>query len=114
MLLLHKISDIFPVLVIFFTLLAGCQSPPDTAEFSAGMRKDTLVTQFGEPLQRQELVKTKTHIWGAIEELWYQLPDGTLIEVWIYKVQGGTVELYFLNKEDVVYSTEFSPEGVVY
>ncbi len=51
---------------------------------------------------------------GAIEELWYQLPDGTLIEVWIYTVQGGSVELYFLNKEDVVYSTEFSPEGVVY
>ena len=105
------------LLVLIFLLMvapSGCAALPEPSSFRAGMTKQNLIAQFGEPIRRQTLVKNMEPIWGPIEEIWFQLAMGTEVELWAYRVKGGTVELYFLNGSDVTQAGAFSPEGVVY
>ena len=93
---------------------SGCTALPEPSSFHAGMTKQNLIAQFGEPIRRQTLVKHVEPIWGPIEDFWSKIEVGTEVELWVYRVKGGSIELYFLNGSDVMQAGAFSPEGAVY
>ncbi len=95
-------------------LCAGCSAPPRSDAFEIGMSRDEVVARFGEPRQRASLRKTEEPIWGAIETFWTTVPAGSLIEIWHYPVQDGTIELYFVDRSDTVRGMGFAPEGAVF
>ena len=39
---------------------------------------------------------------------------GSSVEVWVYRVEGGSVELYFIDASERVQGTGFAPEGAVF
>ena len=101
-------------ILVGFLLGTGCSTlPPDDA-FEIGMSRDEVVSRFGEPHRRTSIRKTEAPIWGAIETFWDTVPVGSLIEIWAYPAQGGTVELYFVDGSDTVQGTGFAPEGAVF
>lgn len=97
-----------------FLLYAGCSAPPPGDAFETGMSRDEVVARFGEPRRQTAIRKTEAPIWGAIESFWDTAPMGSLIEIWEYPAQGGTVELYFVDGSDTVRGTGFAPEGAVF
>lgn len=93
--------------------LSACTSQPSISDFEAGDSKQELVTKFGEPIEIRTIVKSG-HINGPIETLWYQLEDGTEIEIWHYAVIEGTAELYFVNGSDQVTGVGLLDKDAVY
>jgi hypothetical protein len=92
----------------------ACGAAPDLADFRVGMDRASVRAEFGAPSQVQEIVKTEEAIFGPIEEFWDSVDPGSTVEIWHYGVQGGTVELYFVDGSDAVQGVGFAPEGAVY
>jgi hypothetical protein len=91
-----------------------CSQAPDSAEFRLGATRDEVLERFGPPLRKQSFVKTGAGIWGPIEDFWPRVPMGSTVEVWAYAVEGGTVELYFVDSAQRVQGIGFAPTGAVF
>lgn len=77
-------------------------------------RRDRRSTLFGEPLRRQAFDKRGGDVLGPIEAFWPAVPAGSTVEVWVYRVEGGAVELYFVDGSARVQGRGFAPEGAVF
>lgn len=106
----HSSKAIVKYIVFLTVILAGCSSYPQPSDFEVGMSRDEVTTKFSEPDNQRSLVKTEEHVWGPIEDFWPSVPSGSRIEIWYYTVDGGTVELYFLDGSTEVKGTGFAPE----
>jgi len=104
------ISVALPLILV----TGACRSLPERSDFRVGMSRDSVVSTFGEPDQRQSMVKQEEPIWGAIEEFWGSVAIGSKVDIWSYKVEGGTMELYFVDDSSRVTGTGFAPEGAVF
>jgi hypothetical protein len=78
------------------------------------MSREQVLATFGEPQQRQSLVKSDPRIWGPIEEFWPSVKAGSRVEIWSYPARGGSVELYFVDGSPRVQGRGFAPEGAVF
>ncbi len=92
----------------------ACSQSATQADFSVGMSRQNLRGRFGQPIHVQALTKTDTHLFGAVEDLWSRLQTGERVEIWQYRVEGGVVELYFVNGSDSVSELAFVAEGTVF
>lgn len=109
-------------LQITVALLVGlaCSDRPDPprgpspSDFHIGATREEIRGTFGEPSREQSFSKTGEAIWGPIEEFWSQVPLNSTVELWAYRVEGGTVELYFVDESLQVQGVGFAPEGVVF
>jgi hypothetical protein len=97
-------------------LLVGlaCSNTPQPSDFRVGATRDEVLESFGAPSRKQSFVKRDDAIWGPIEDFWPRVPPGSTVEVWAYRVQGGTLELYFIDESERVQGTGFAPEGAVF
>ena len=96
-------------------LIGGCgSSGPDRADFQVGMSRQVVQARFGAPEHSQSMIKHAEPIWGPIETFWSTLDSGASVELWSYLVEGGAVELYFVDGDSLVTGMGFAPEGVVY
>ena len=102
------------MMLIATLMLLACKPEPRPSDFRIGMARQTIITSFGEPDQRQSLVKSGSGIFGPIETFWSSVPEGATIEIWSYQVSDGMVELYFVNGSAEVQGTGFAPTGAVY
>lgn len=90
------------ILVFVAILTGGCQNEDlDEREFT-GLRKSEIKQMLGEPDTIAEWPKTTDHIWGPVEDLWYQMQMGDKMVIWTYETRKGRKELYFLNDEPEV------------
>jgi hypothetical protein len=89
----------------------AAEAPP---RIVPGMTKADVVMVAGEPASKQVLVRNVEHIWGPVEEVWYQLQPGEQVEIWRYEGEGEFTEVFFLRGSDTVHSTGTYPEGVVF
>jgi hypothetical protein len=92
----------------------ACSSTPMPSDFHIGATREELLESFGAPSRKQSFLKRDDAIWGAIEDFWFQVPLDSTVEVWAYRVQGGTIELYFVDSSQRVQGTGFAPDGVVF
>ena len=106
--------QLIAIVLIIVLMLVACKTEPHTSDFRIGMARQTIITSFGEPDQRQSLVKSGSGIFGPIETFWSSVPEGATIEIWSYQVSDGMVELYFVNGSAEVQGTGFAPTGAVY
>jgi hypothetical protein len=97
-------------LVVFL----ACPGTPDAGDFRVGATREEILESFGAPSREQSLRKTGEAVWGPIEEFWSQVPLNSTVEIWAYPVEGGSVELYFIDASDRVQGTGFAPEGAVF
>jgi hypothetical protein len=97
-------------------LLAGfaCADTPAAGDFRVGATRAEVLEDFGPPSGEQSLRKTGDAIWGPIESFWSEVPPGSTVEVWSYPVEGGSVELYFVDGSERVRGMGFAPEGAVF
>lgn len=111
-----KIFYLSLALFIAPALLTGCKQPRklSRSQIKRGEAKSALVKQFGEPAQKDAIVKSSEPIWGPAESFWEEIPMGTRLEIWKYGFPDGMLELYFLNDDDKVGFIAFTPKGVVY
>lgn len=79
-----------------------------------GATRQEILASFGPPAREQSLTKTGEAIWGPIEEFWSQVPLNSTIEIWAYAVEGGTLELYFIDASERVQGKGFAPHGAVF
>ena len=86
----------------------------EQSEFEQIDTRDELLERFGEPAERQVIVKADEGIFGPIEGLWGTLALGARVELWSYPVAGGAIEVYFVDGADTISGTAFAPEGAVY
>lgn len=91
-----------------------CQGRPAASEFRVGASRAELLDAYGPPAHRQSVTKKGEAIWGPIETFWQQVPEGSTVEIWAYPVEGGTLELYFVDGSERVQGTGFAPEGAVF
>jgi len=94
--------------------LFACESARQSSDFEVGMSREQLVETFGEPHERKTLVKSDASIWGPIETFWSKVPLGSRVEIWSYRVDGGSAELYFVDGATRVQGTGFAADGVIY
>jgi class 3 adenylate cyclase len=99
---------------VFALGLLACAAAPDASAFQVGMSRRQIVSRFGQPQERQVLVKSEAQIWGPIESFWSSVPEGGRVEIWSYAAKGGTVELYFVDESPEVRGTGFAPAGAVF
>lgn len=111
--LLRTLKSVGVALLLTISLFA-CGSVPQPSDFQIGMSRQQIVAEFGEPRDRQSLVKSDPNIWGPIETFWSSVPPGARVEIWSYPATGGTVELYFIDGSREVQGTGFAPEGAVF
>ncbi len=104
----------FAILFAIVALISACDDLPNPDDFAAGMTRQELISSFGEPLERQALIKAAQPVFGPIETFWSDLPLGTIVEIWHYSAEGGTAEVYFTDNAMAVSGVGFAPEGVVY
>jgi hypothetical protein len=87
---------------------------PAPGDFHTGASQTEILESFGAPSRKQSFLKSGNAIWGAIEDFWPQVPQGSTVESWGYQVEGGTIELYFIDQSDHVDGLGFAPAGVVF
>lgn len=92
----------------------ACFPAPSPADIRVGATRGEVFATFGPPPRQQSLHKTSEVIWGPIESFWSEVPLGSTVEVWAYPVEGGEVELYFVDGSDRVQGTGFAPDGAVF
>lgn len=102
-----------PLALAAFVVLA-CSNTPSPGDFGIGATRAEILESFGPPARQQTFVKQGEAIWGPIEDFWSRVPLNSTVEVWAYRAEGGTVELYFIDKSDQVQGTGFAPEGAVF
>ena len=95
-------------------IMSACVSPPAAVDFEVGVSKSVVLADFGKPETIRHMVKERGAIFGPIETFWSGLSDGDRVEIWSYDVEGGSVELYFVNEANTVEGTGFAAEGAVY
>ena len=103
--------------ILFLTAVivgAGCSRLPRAGDFHVGATRQEIVKSFGEPSREQLLRKTGEAVWGPIEGFWSQVPHNSTVEIWDYRVEGGTVELYFIDGSNRIQGTGFAPQGAVF
>ncbi len=66
------------------------------------------------PGTTRAITKTGDAIWGPIENFWPRVARGSVVEVWAYRVEGGTVELYFVDGSQEVRGTDFATEVALF
>ncbi len=93
------------------TILA-CSDLPGPDAFKAGVSREQLLETYGTPSREQTFIKKDEAIWGPIEDFWVRVPLNSSVEVWTYRVKGGSIELYFIDKSAEVQGTGFAPDGV--
>ena len=87
---------------------------PDPAGLRAGASREEILESFGPPVRKQSFSKKNQAIWGAIEDFWSKVPPDGIVEIWAYRVDGGTIELYFVDGSQRVQGTGFAPHGAVF
>jgi hypothetical protein len=87
---------------------------PSRYDFLVDASREEVTDSFGPPSRKQSFFKTGEAIWGPIETFWSQVPIGSTVEIWAYRVQGGTVELYFVDQSARVQGMGFAPIGAVF
>jgi len=92
----------------------SCSNTPTPSDFRVGATREEILESFGAPSRKQSISKTGDAIWGPIEDFWSQVPPDSTVEIWAYRVPGGTVELYFVDGSERVQGTGFAPEGAVF
>lgn len=111
-------SLILPVIVML--ILGACarqdDGRPNANDFRIkGWSQTQVRAGFGEPKLTQSFrKKAGDPVWGEIENVWHRVPEGATVDIWVYEVQGGNIELYFIRPSSLVWEIGFSPEGAVY
>ena len=107
-------------LSILTLALLGCGPKVDDGRPNAndfrikGWSQTQVRAGFGEPKLTQSFTKTDDAVWGEIENVWHKVPQGAIVDIWVYEVQGGNIELYFMRPSSLVWNVGFAPEGAVY
>lgn len=102
------------LLALAVSVVLACSNTPGPGDFRIGATRAEVLESFGPPARQQTFLKTSEAIWGPIEDFWSRVPLNSTVEVWAYRVEGGTVELYFIDHSDQVQGTGFAPEGAVF
>lgn len=108
------------VLAIVLVAVHGCakinSDLPNANDFRIkGWSQTQVRASFGEPKLTQTYTKKDNpHIFGEIERVWSKVPEGATVDIWVYEVQGGNIELYFVRPSSLVWDIGFAPEGAVY
>lgn len=91
-----------------------CSPTPSPAAFRVGATRAEILAEHGRPQSEQVMTKRGDAIWGPIEDFWQQVPLGSSVEIWAYPVEGGSLELYFVDGSEQVQGTGFAPAGAVF
>ena len=102
------------LLILAVSVVLACSNSPRPGDFKVGATRQQVLESFGAPSLRQTYSKQDDAIWGPSEDFWARVPLNSSVEVWSYQVEGGTLELYFVNESERVKGKGFAPEGVVY
>lgn len=100
--------------ILAVSVVLACSNSPRPGDFKVGATRQQVLDSFGVPSLRQTYSKQHDAIWGPIEDFWARVPLNSNVEVWSYQVEGGTLELYFVDESERVQGKGFAPEGVVY
>lgn len=111
---LHRFLRSRALLVATVVPGLACSNTPRPSDFRVGATREEVLESFGAPSREQSFFKTGEAIWGPIEEFWSQVPLNSTVEVWAYRVEGGSVELYFVDESERVQGTGFAPDGAVF
>lgn len=100
--------------------LQGCGNDADDGRLNAndfrikGWSQTQVRAGFGQPKLTQSFTKTGDEVWGEIEKIWHKVPKGATVDIWVYEVKGGNIELYFIRPSSLVWEVGFAPGGAVY
>lgn len=107
-------------LLIMFALVS-CS--PDTAspdEVEVGFSRDDVIEAMGQPAATQEFILPDEPFFGPQEGLANLLPPGTVVEEWVYELDGEILYVWFASdlaeprERWLVVATATYPEGVVF
>jgi hypothetical protein len=84
------------------------------AVVNVGMSRGQVLAALGSPTTTNTWVKPKGPIFGALEGLWADLPEGVEVDVWDYLQSKGTVSVYFMGGSNTVWHTSFVSKGVAF
>jgi hypothetical protein len=110
----HPLARITRTAALLPLVWLACSQAPSSEELRIGATRTVILETHGSPQRKQLLSKSDEPIWGAIEEFWESVPVGSSIEIWAYPVEGGTLELYFVDHSEQVQGTGFAPTGAVF
>jgi len=102
------------VLMFVVALPAGAADRDRSQLVQVGQTKSQITTILGDPDRKATVKKSGRPIWGPEEGFWDTIPDGTRLEVWIYRNDAGQLNLYFMNEHDRLDYKAFAPKGRVY
>ena len=95
--------------------LFSCVTQQDISQkVEIGQTKQAIKNILREPEKVKNFKKLGGPIFGPEEEFWDKIQNGTNLEVWNYQSNEGSLNLYFLDGEDVLSYKAFAPKGVVY
>jgi hypothetical protein len=105
-----------PVACALFSscVFLACTLLPHPQDFEAGMSRTQVISTFGEPQLREDMIHTGGPIFGPIAAFLPSVPQGSQIEIWFYAARGGIVQLYFVDGSTEVNGTGFAPDGVAF
>jgi hypothetical protein len=111
---IHRFLRSRVLLAVTLVLGLACSNTPSPSDFHVSATREEVLESFGTPSREQSFFKTGEAIWGSIEDFWPQVPLNSTVEVWAYRAQGGTFELYFVDDSEQVQGIGFAPEGAVF
>lgn len=100
------------LLALVVSSVLACSNAPSPGDFRVGATREQVLNSFGAPSRQQAFTKKDEAIWGPIEDFWFRVPLNSTVEVWTYRVEGGSIELYFVDESERVLGMGFAPDGV--
>ncbi len=87
------------IILIFALSILSCTKQNPYDKITVGMSKSEIIQFIGNTSAKRYITKTNNQIQGPEKEFWYELAYGTKLEVWTYKSENGSLNLYFIDGE---------------
>lgn len=94
--------------MLFMQSCSNARQPYDLIK--PGMTKTEIAGLIGTTEIKKYITKTNNQIQGPEEQFWYDLEMGTKLEVWTYRFDKGTLNLYFTGRSNYLAYKVFRPK----
>jgi len=109
------------ILFALFICLSACSEEVNIdndikrlPQIDIGLSKNQIVALHGQASEISNEIKSSGNIWGPEESFWHKIPQGAKLEIWHYKDNQATLNLYFINDSEILEYKAIHHQDIVY
>lgn len=109
------------IIFAFFICLSACSEEINIdndimqlPQVDIGLTKSQIIGLHGQASEISNEIKSSEIIWGPEESFWHKIPQDAKLEIWRYKDNRATLNLYFVNDSEIVEYKAVHHQDIIY